>query len=300
MGKRKHTSAEAEAEEDGAAKGDVDVTRTKKKKESRKSAVKPIENSEDKSAEKAARKSVKKAAKESEKKKRRKGHEDVDSANAQNATHRPDTEETREALFLTGPAAVPLLTPAQVVTLPEDAQTLFVSGVTDCCERILHLIDDTEAVCDAWRGSRKEQRDVKDAALALEDAVIGDMVKLKRVPIAKQFLEMTLWRRLSRFTEAELVAIRAVRYGVGAAAGDAETAGGDRGASTVLHKVGDKDPAFVSFKEAHLKTITERYASDLDKMRESEKMDAGRVEFLLRTLESGANLFADLECGLQN
>ncbi len=157
------------------------------------------------------------------------------------------------------------------------------------CERILRLIDDTESMATLWRENKKDGRDAEEASLALEDTLVADMARLKGVPVARQFTELSLWKRLKKFNEKELTYIESLCDG----AERKSNQGGHNGNAKAKEGDSSKRTAeFVSFKAAHMKHLTSAYAQDLEKIREAESLDVAGVETLLRCLDEGAELFA--------
>lgn len=190
--------------------------------------------------------------------------------------------------FLHGYAAVPLLLPEQVKALDEESQGKVIRATAGLCERLMYLIHDTITTANRWTKS-----DTKDDGTAMEESVVNDMMRLKKVPLAKQYVEMTLWRRIAQLNRDLLLAASRLGFGKGFADNSARGHGKQ---GLLLHCENDPDAEFVSYREAHMKTIVEQYSESLEKMREAESMDADRVQFLLRCLDSGASLFGNLKC----
>lgn len=175
--------------------------------------------------------------------------------------------------------------------LPEVTQDAFLTATGGFCERAIRCVhsgvcslapsDDTR-VDGGGAGAQK--------AAAVEDIVLADMARLRGVPLAREYTDITLWRRL-RNTNARVIA--AVE---GACEGVDETG---RVSETVTENEGQTGKASsggggVSFRKARMQTLTERFADDLGKLHETEQMGSERVKFLLRCLEEGVDVFAGL------
>lgn len=188
--------------------------------------------------------------------------------------------------FLHGYAALSLPNSEQVKMLNATDQQITISTRAALCERIMDLLHDTIVAGNQWTKSES-----KDDATAMEEALTNDLIRLKMVPLAKQYVEMTLWKRVERLTREQLRAASKLGFGKGSAVKGTMSSQG-----SLLHRDDDPDAEFVSYREAYMKTVVDRYRDDLEKMRLAEDMDVERVQFLLRCLDSGASLFANLKC----
>lgn len=175
---------------------------------------------------------------------------------------------------------------AAVQSLPVEFQDSFVSKAAALCEKSLRLMD----VGTAALGTRQQKGDAGDAPTStvtwLEDTVLADMVRLRGAPVAREFVDCTLWRRLRSASDKARASVDAACKADGRreATGDAE----------VEAEGGPRNGSSLSFKQMHMQSMTDRFADDLTKLHEIEQMDGKRVQYLLRCLEEGANLFADL------
>ena len=123
------------------------------------------------------------------------------------------------------------------------------------------------------------------------------MAKLKGVPIVRQFREMYLWRRVQRYTKdqvanAYLIARRekSLRNGNANRIEDSEECKSSPSLSM------EQSLKFQSVKNAHMRFMTNEFATELDAIREKEQLDAEGVQFLIKCLEQGAELFAATDC----
>ncbi|KAI0559159.1 hypothetical protein FGB62_166g055 [Gracilaria domingensis] len=181
----------------------------------------------------------------------------------------------RDAVFH-GLTSLKLPLRKEVSSLPQEGQHKYIQGVTEVCEKLIQLLDETVLAF-----SKNED------GLGVEEQLMSDMARLKNIPIARRYVEMTLWRRVKLFSRERLEAAEELGYGNGKK---------EKGDGFLLHPSGGVDPNFVSYRDAYLKTVIERYQDELDKIRVRESLDAERVESLLQCLQSGADLFANLKC----
>lgn len=214
---------------------------------------------------------------------------------------------------LPGVAATLLLTPSQIRGLNVEAQFSFVSKTADLCERAIRAIDAGVAGLSAGLNEAKTSEanftrsavasevhehhvdeneiyaSISSQITRVEDAVLADMVKLRGQPMAREFVEMTLWRRVRNINAKVLAEIEA----------ECSQFGGKTGfVVNESHLVGDDAPrkSFApSLKDVYMENLTESFAEDLERLRVEERMDGDRVNFLLRCLEEGADLFASLK-----
>jgi Ribosome-assembly protein 3 len=174
-------------------------------------------------------------------------------------------------------AATALPSPSEVRALPLAAQTEFINRAAQLCEKAVHTVDDGVAALNAGSGISP----IAAAGNSVEDAVLADMVRLRGVPMAREFVEMTLWRRLRNANTKVLAAVDAI-------------SGGDEGPIAAVGDGARTIKASASFKQMYMQDITKRYAKDLEALRASEDLDGERVQFLMQCLQSGADLFAGL------
>ncbi|PXF46307.1 hypothetical protein BWQ96_03963 [Gracilariopsis chorda] len=184
--------------------------------------------------------------------------------------------DASQALFH-GMSALDLPSGSVIQSMPPEAQHGYFESVTGVCEKLIQLIDETV------RTFSKTSEEV-----SAEEQLISDMVRLKNVPMARRYVDMTLWRRVKSYSRERLRTARDLGYGSG------NRASRDSGA-LLVHSQGDIDPDFLSYRDAYLKTVIHRYEDDLNKIRESERLDAEQATFLMRCLESGADLFGNLK-----
>lgn len=161
-------------------------------------------------------------------------------------------------------------------SIPE--QHNYLKKVSAQSEKLISLIHDS------LTAMKKTEDDVD-----IEEQLASDMIRMKRVPLAKRYVEMTLWRRVRLFNEEGLSAAQSVGYGGGHIEDDVSS-------KMLLHSARNSDARFVSYRDAYLKGVVERFQDDLEKIREREALDAGQVSSLLRSLEAGADLFSTLKC----
>jgi hypothetical protein len=190
------------------------------------------------------------------------------------------------------PAAVSALLPDPEVVqqLPPAVQDAFTSKVADFCERTIRAIDGGVAAL-APPSRAVDDGGAAGKARAVEDAVLADMARLRGVPLAREFVDMTLWRRLRNANNRVVATVEAACDAAGPGSA-AAIAGGSASEGTRMQGRG------LSFRQVHMETLTERFADDLSKLHEGEKMTGERVQFLLRCLEEGADLFAGLRVDL--
>lgn len=156
-------------------------------------------------------------------------------------------------------------------------QHSFLHRVATQTELIMQLIHDCKSI----------YRPAEDA-VSMEEQLTSDMVRLRRLPLAKQYVEMTMWRDVRIFSRDRLAAAEALAYGRGK--------GKQAEGQLLMHRSGDSDLKFVSYRDAHMKGIVSRFRSDLEKIRQMEALDKNQASFLLSCLESGADLYGNLKC----
>lgn len=161
---------------------------------------------------------------------------------------------------LLGPAAYPLLSPKEVQELSPQAQKSYIDGVTDLSSRVLHSLDELLATMSQY-----------EMNATLEEMVLADMARTKKLPLYKSFRETTLWRRVARTT--------------GLAGEMAEAA------------LGKDDESKDQLIETYLQDITSKCENELQELREKEEMSAEKVKFLLRCLRAGATAYANIKLG---
>lgn len=183
------------------------------------------------------------------------------------------------------PAAVSTTLPSRMAVqgMSPDAQDTFVTGVGKFREKKLRLIDVGTAAL-----STQRQLDDKVGGLStvtrLEDTVLADMARLRNAPVAREFVDLTAWRRLRSASDK-------ARAGIDAACSN-DGRPGDEVELDENSKDSLRHDSALSFKQMHLQTMTGQFADDLANLHEVEQMDGKRVQNLLRCLEEGANLFA--------
>jgi hypothetical protein len=57
----------------------------------------------------------------------------------------------------------------------------------------------------------------------------------------------------------------------------------------------DNPDAERRFREYYMSALTQAFGSDLDKIRQEENFDANRLDILVDSLETGIDIFTDLE-----
>lgn len=163
-------------------------------------------------------------------------------------------------------------------------QHKFFTALGSSCEKLLRLIDEVETETSLWRDAAPDMRDSEEAAMALEDTLVADMARLKNAPIARQFTEMSLWKRLKKFNEKQLAHIATLQK----LDGDDDDA-----KKKEAPPDGERKREFVSFKQAHMKHMTSTYEKDLEEIRNAESLDVVGVETLLRCLDVSTDLYAE-------
>jgi hypothetical protein len=181
-----------------------------------------------------------------------------------------------------------LPSPLHVSRLREEAQAKFVKRLGMFCEKAIYCIDAGVGALIANRHHATPSAKVS----SVEDAILADMVRLREVPVAREFVDMTLWRRLRKANESAIAAVADSCFGSsGEAAESAKVTSMQRPTS---NKTAHAPRSFASYKQLHMRNITERYADDLELLRSSEVMDGERVQFLLQCLDAGAELASSL------
>lgn len=202
--------------------------------------------------------------------------------------------------------------PDQVRSLEEEAQSRFVSRAAGMCEKAIHAIDACTAALNieyaksaprAVERSSAQPDDILESVLdekeipdsvsrqiaTVEDAVLADMVKLRNVPIAREYVEITLWRRMHS-VNAKVIA-EVDRLCTHSKMSDEMRSEEPEGADGSFPR-----RAFTpSLKDLYMNNLTDKFAEDLEKLRVEEDMDGERVQFLLRCLEEGADIFATVK-----
>lgn len=188
--------------------------------------------------------------------------------------------------FFPAAASAELPPRAALQSLPAEFQDAFVSKAAALCEKSLHLIGAGTAALGTRQPSDDPGAGPSSTATWLEDTVLADMARLRSVPVARAFVDCTLWRRLRSASDR-------VRASVDAAC-EADGKGEPTYQAEVEGEGGSRKGSSLSFKQMHMQSITSHFADDLAKLHEVEQMDGKRVQYLLRCLEEGANLFADV------
>ena len=171
-------------------------------------------------------------------------------------------------LTVPGCAAIDLPSRDCLEALDAESQDRVVDMLGRSNGRLVALISD----CLEAHRKDSEKGDVPRHVASVEDTVLGDMARLRDQSGAREFVECTLWRR-----------IRALNSKVfSSSGGDTE----DPGVSS------SEKLTFETLSHAHLTTLTERFAKDLETLHEKESMDTDKVARLLKCLAEGADLFA--------
>eukprot|EP00177_Eucheuma_denticulatum_P002890 GFKZ01005196.1.p1 GENE.GFKZ01005196.1~~GFKZ01005196.1.p1 ORF type:complete len:503 (+),score=101.45 GFKZ01005196.1:143-1651(+) len=188
--------------------------------------------------------------------------------------------------YLHGLAAIPLLSAEQVRSMDKDGRHSYIEKSAALSHRLVHLMHNVIVKANEWVKIERSG-DLVD----IEEALTRDMARFSMFPIARQYVSMTLWRRIQQMTRDHLLASSKIGFGKGYAD---PGKGEDHG--LLLHREGDPDAEFVSYKEAYMKDLVEQHQENLDTLREREQMDETRVRFLLRCLDAGSSLAANLRC----
>lgn len=214
-----------------------------------------------------------------------------DELSGKEGADRPTTEEIfkraskKRKVFLHGYAAIPFPSREHVYALGDAERHKFIKTSASFCGRLVQIMHKLIVSANQWM---KVER--KDDFTAIEEALTSDMARLKKLPLARQYVEMTLWRRILQLNQDHLQAASKIGFGKGLV----HSGGLHQG--LVLHLRDDPDAEFVSYREAHMSNLVERFHESLEKMRNIEKMDSGQAHFLLRCLDAGSNLFGNLKC----
>lgn len=184
--------------------------------------------------------------------------------------------QASQALFH-GLAALELPSGLKVQSMAKEEQHKYFESVTSLCENLIQLIDET---------ARTFSTTAEEASA--EEQLLSDMVRLKNVPLARRYVDMALWRRVKSYSRERIQIAADLGYGTGKRASKSS-------GLLLVHSPGDIDPNFLSYRDVYLKTFVKRYEDDLNKIRESESLDAEQATFLMRCLESGADLFGNLK-----
>lgn len=189
---------------------------------------------------------------------------------------------SERSAFLHGQSAVQLPTAATVRAMPVEHRHAYITQVTTQCERVLGTIHDAL--------STNEKRASADVLPSLDEQLLADMVRLKHLPLARRYVEITLWKRVAQFNSDSLAQVQACAYGAGNAQAEKNRDG------FLLHQSDSKDVQFNSFRDVYLKNLLENHEDDLEKIRLEEGMDIEQVSFLRKCLQSSADLFANVKC----
>lgn len=193
-------------------------------------------------------------------------------------SHVEAPEPKAEDAYLHGPLSL-LLAPSSVVkSMALNEQHDYLRKVTSQCEKLIDSIHNCLQVFEK-----------KNDGMNVEQQLTADMVRLKKIPLAKQYAEMTLWRRTKLFSRARLETARKLAYGKGES-----KLGEDNG--LLLHQTGDPDPKFVSYRQAYLNGVIDRYKDSFENMRKNESLDARQTEYLAHCLGMTADLFSNIKC----
>lgn len=165
-----------------------------------------------------------------------------------------DTNEksTGARNFALAAACMNLPSRAEVLALDGAGQRACFKQLGDTTHRLVRLMGDVQSAC-STSGMVFEHD---------EDAMVADMAKLRAVPMARQFVEHALWRRVKRFTDGEVDKINA---------------------GTKNKNGADKEEFRSSFAQTH--------AEELDSIREREQLDEGGVHKLLKCVDEAAALY---------
>lgn len=161
-----------------------------------------------------------------------------------------------------GPKNFPLA--AACLNLPSRSKVLALDGgaqracfklLGDTTHRIIRLLGDVQS---AARNSTFEHD---------EDAMVADMAKLRAsVPMARHFVEHSLWKRVKRFSDDEM-----------------KSAGGTG--------AGEKKKVEIQIEREFRNRFTGQHGEELDGIREREQLDEGGVKKLLKCVDEAAALY---------
>lgn len=198
-------------------------------------------------------------------------------SDATNQSESAKSDACREGLLFPAAACAPLPQPDVVRKADAATQDIFVNKAAALCERIVVSMDSGIATLSPAPGPVGDER---GTSAGIEDTILADMARLRGVPVAREYVDISLWRWMRSANGRVLAAIDA------ACAIEGSTAAGPTLDGTVSRPV--------SFKEMHLERMTNDFSRDLAKLHEVEEMDGKQVQFLLRCLEEGADLFEHL------
>jgi Ribosome-assembly protein 3 len=205
--------------------------------------------------------------------------------NSSKMSPQPHSAQTAEPCLRAMLGAV-FPSPSEVCKLPTEVQEGFVERAAKLCEKAIYCID--AGVAQLSTSGRREIGAASGRIAAVEDAVLADMVRFREVPVAREFVEMTLWRRLRNANEQAVVSVREACAEISAQCENDATIKRSDTENVRIPR------SFASFKQAHMRTMTENFAADLERLRSIEAMDGEKVQFLVRCLEAGADLAASL------
>lgn len=236
-----------------------------------------------KKAEKGKEEKKKKKPRQKKKKLSRKAILFATPTAAEQADPLADLPPTSErCTYLHGHNAVQLPSRDVVHAMSDSQRHTYIKFVTGQCERILETIHDVLA--------RADHQHLADSQPSLNEQLMADMVKLKRLPLARRYVEMTLWQRVTQFNEECLSKIESLAFGAG------EIESSEKRPGILLHRSDSKDVKFNSFRDKYMKNLLDDHEEDLEKLRLTEGMDEEQVASLRRCLESSAALFANVKC----
>lgn len=183
--------------------------------------------------------------------------------------------------FLHGHSALHLPNAATVRAMDDGPQYEYLKAVTTQCENILQLLHEVLLTT---------KKDRTETEVSHEDQLAADLIRLKNIPLARRYIEMTLWKRVARFNSDNLATVESLAYG-------ASLPKNSHNHSNVsMFESDSTNFKFLSFRDKYLKNALDTYETDLEKMRLVERMDEDHVRFLRSCLQASADLYANVKC----
>lgn len=183
--------------------------------------------------------------------------------------------------FFHGLTALELPSSKVVQQMDSHQQHEHITSLGKDCEKIISLLLDCLT-------SGNNQDGETENNTTTHEQMIADMARLKRVSLAKQYVEMTLWRRIKQSNRKHLAMLEKLGYGLGM---NQQHSSGN---IAPTNDGAQNDPELLSYKDKFLKGVLNNHSEELDKVREKESLDADDVAYMVTCLEAGSDLYANL------
>lgn len=171
----------------------------------------------------------------------------------------------------------------------------YFTGLTGQCQSIVTCLHNMLTVVEK-SDNLKQGSGSQD--VSVEEELTSDLARLKHTPLAKRYVEMTLWKRISKFQDDSMTLVRDLNYGeldhVNPKANIRPGNEGSDGPS--IREADSTDLKFNSFRDKYLKHVLEHHEEDLERIRVNEAMDEDHVKFLRHWLDTSAALYANVKC----